>query len=368
MEPVITSPDILPIPAPYWLILSLLIFTFVIHLVFMNCLLGGTFISAYNSIFGKNDPKKTHLSKKLFGFMPAVIAVAVNFGVAPLLFVQTLYGHLLYSSSILMAFFWFSIIPLAIFGYYGSYLLKFKWEEVNQKRILVTGVVSLIFMVVAFFFVNNMTLMLRPEQWFEHYFKAPATGTLNWWDIQIYPRYLHVFFGALAVTGVWIMIIGSRGLTGDREWSEWAVKYGSKIFFITTLINIVIGFLFLFANPKHIWMIFMGQNMTATILFVLSLVLVISALLIIKKAGNDPANKKLTWNGAGHLLMILIFMIIMRHQLRDAYLEPYFNIKQLESAPQWDVFILFAVILVIGFGALGWMMKVVLNMKKPEEV
>ncbi|MFC1563688.1 hypothetical protein ACFL6G_02070 [candidate division KSB1 bacterium] len=366
MDPIITSPDILPIPAPYWLILSLLILTFLVHLVFMNLLLGGTFLSAFNYLFGKNNPKKIHLSKKMFGFMPVIIAVAVNFGVAPLLFVQTLYGHLLYSSSILMAVFWFSIILLLIFGYYGTYLLKFRWDKTGQAKTLVTAIVSVIFAVIAFFFVNNMTLMLRPETWQQHYFSDPAAGSLNWSDIQIYPRYLHVFLGAIAVTGVWIMIIGIRKLTGDEEWSGWAVKYGSRLFFYTTLVNIVMGFLFLFANPREIWMIFMGQNMTATILLALSILLVISALITIYKAGKAENPAKQTYIGAGHLLLILLFMIIMRHQLRDAYLEPYFSLDQLKVSAQWDVFFLFVVILLIGIGALAWMIKVVLNMKKPE--
>ncbi len=367
MEPIITSPNTLPIPAPYWVILPLLILTFLVHLIFMNLLLGGTVLSAFNIIFKKNDPKKVHLSKKLFSFTPAVIAVAVNFGVAPLLFVQTLYGHLLYSSSILMAIFWFSVIPLVIIGYYGTYLLKFKWDRVSNQRVLVTGVVSVIFMVIAFFFVNNMTLMLRPEQWYEHYFKSPSTGTLNWWDIQIYPRYLHIFLGALAVTGVWTMIIGIRGKTGDREWSEWAVKYGSKVFFYTTMINIVIGFLFMFANPKRVWMIFMGQNKLATLLFILSLVVAVKVLTTARKAGKDPSNKKHVWNTAGELLTILLFMVIMRHQLRDAYLEPYFKINQLESAIQTELFAVFILMLILGMISLGWMIKVVLNMKQAEE-
>jgi len=49
--------------------------------------------------------------------IPSTFALGVTFGIAPLLFVQVLYGNLIYSSSILMGVFWLLIIPFIIIAY-----------------------------------------------------------------------------------------------------------------------------------------------------------------------------------------------------------------------------------------------------------
>ena len=53
------------------------------------------------------------------------VAATVTLGVAPLLFVQELFGRVFFTSSILMAWFWLAIIALLIPAYYGVYLYAF---------------------------------------------------------------------------------------------------------------------------------------------------------------------------------------------------------------------------------------------------
>ena len=53
--------------------------------------------------------------------MPVIVAVGVNLGVVPLLFVQLAYHRVFYPATILMAWFWLGIIVLLIPAYYGVY-------------------------------------------------------------------------------------------------------------------------------------------------------------------------------------------------------------------------------------------------------
>ncbi|MFC1725786.1 hypothetical protein ACFL4T_09175 [candidate division KSB1 bacterium] len=365
MNTYIPYPDILPLPAPVWLFFSLLILTFTVHLIFMNFLFGGTFLAAISHFRGKKDPNHAHLSKKLYKFMPAVIALTVNFGVAPLLFVQVLYGHLLYSSSILMAVAWFSVIPLVIFGYYGTYSLRFKWDKLAKYRSIITWFVSGIFVVIAFIYVNNFTLMLRPENWVTHYFKDPSSGTFNWSDATLFPRYLHVFFGALALAGTWIMIIGVRRRTGDDEWSDWTVNFGSRVFLYTTMINILIGILFLIVHPGTIVKNFMGKDLISTIFLVISVFVTVYVLILASKIPKIAEKKKHTYILFSSTVFLLILMILLRHSLRTFYLEPYFKLDQLQVEPQWTAFLIFAGTMVLFMvPALIWMIKVMLNAKR----
>ena len=41
----IPHPDPMPLPAPVWLLRTLLLLTFFLHVLFMNCLLGGTAVA-----------------------------------------------------------------------------------------------------------------------------------------------------------------------------------------------------------------------------------------------------------------------------------------------------------------------------------
>ncbi len=67
--------------------------------------------------------------------LPLVIAFAVNFGVAPLLFLQVLYGHFIYTSSILMGIFWISIIPALIIALLRSLSLRFSVQALSVRSV-----------------------------------------------------------------------------------------------------------------------------------------------------------------------------------------------------------------------------------------
>lgn len=54
--------------------------------------------------------------------MPKILALAVNFGIAPFLFLQVLYGNYLYPGILLMAVWWMSIVMAVMLAYYGLYI------------------------------------------------------------------------------------------------------------------------------------------------------------------------------------------------------------------------------------------------------
>ncbi len=261
MNPPIPAPDVLPLPAPAGLIQFLLVLTFILHLVPMNFLLGGGILAGMSHLLSKKHERHARLAKRLSELMPTAVAMAVSLGVAPLLFVQVLYGHLLYSSSILMAYAWFLVVPLVIIGYYGVYLLRFKWDHLGRFRIYVAWFLAIVFAGVGFIYSNNFSLMQRPETWKDHYFASPDTGHLALSDPALYPRYLHMLLGAVAVAGVWVLIIGARRRSGDEEWSHWAMRYGGRVFTFATLLNIVVGFWFMISVPRRAMMIFHGEEL-----------------------------------------------------------------------------------------------------------
>ncbi len=119
-ESIIPTADTIPV---HWLWFEvLLIFTFFIHMILMNFILGGSLLTVWDLLRGK-------LEKKASGSIPTLIALTVNFGVPPLLFVQVLYGHLFYTSSVMVAVPWILVIPVLILAYYGAYLFVKKGRQ-----------------------------------------------------------------------------------------------------------------------------------------------------------------------------------------------------------------------------------------------
>jgi len=111
----IPVPDTIP---AHWIIFeSLDILTFMIHILIINVALGGSLIILFSRFKKQDLPLDTSIGGSLVMKIPSTFALGVTFGIAPLLFVQVLYGNLIYSSSILMGVFWLLIIPFIIIAY-----------------------------------------------------------------------------------------------------------------------------------------------------------------------------------------------------------------------------------------------------------
>ena len=76
----LSPPMALPVPSGFLKVLLLL--TFFVHLVLVNVLLGSVILSVIDRRASASDRKGG------VAFMPKVLALAVNFGVAPFLFLQ----------------------------------------------------------------------------------------------------------------------------------------------------------------------------------------------------------------------------------------------------------------------------------------
>lgn len=156
MDPgaLVPTAEAIPVPAGWFQVL--LLGTFVLHILFMNAMLGGGVIALVHALLPSGpatQPGPDHaIAKKL----PYTIALAVNLGVAPLLFLQVLYGHFIYASSVLMAVWWVSVFLLVMAAYYAAYIYDFKFEALHKARWLVIGLAVACLLAVGFIFTNNM--------------------------------------------------------------------------------------------------------------------------------------------------------------------------------------------------------------------
>jgi len=350
MSPLIPTPDTLPVSWGWFQFLLLL--TLPLHLLCMNALVGSAGIALVSRF--RHDEASHRLAHELAKVMPFLVAFTVNFGVAPLLFNQVLYGNFLYVSSILMAVFWLAVIPLLILAYYALYLYDFRFNALGKAGTVFLAVSLVIFFAIAFIFTNNMTLMLDPVKW-TAYFKNDSGTLLNLTDPTLIPRYLHFVVGALAVGGLFVALFGKLKAAKDPDLAAVAVRTGMNTFTYLTLVQILLGLWFIVTLPKEVMLLFMGDDMLATGIFLVALLVAVLTLV----AGL----KKRVYLSVGSASVLVILMSFMRAYVRTGFHKPYFSASALPVVPQYSPMVLFFITLVIGLVCIGWMVKKVVEIR-----
>jgi len=343
MQPYIPTADTIPVAWGWFQFLLLL--TFPLHLLAMNAMVGGLAIGVVQQFRGGKSA--VSLAHRIAFSLPLVIALAVNFGVAPLLFLQVLYGHFIYTSSVLMGLFWISVIPILIVAYYGAYLYDFKFSVLGSAGKWVGLAVLVLLLCIGYFFVNNMLLMTLPEQ-FAAYFQHRDGSLLVSGESEFLPRYLHMMIGAIAVGGLFVALLGRFRGTENNDLRDFADRVGMNTFYVMTFINVAAGIWYLISLPKEQMMLFMGRNLGATVCFIAALCLVAAVLV-------TSYRRKLALTIGGTLLLVYL-MSFMRAWLRSDLLAPYFNLGQLQVVPQYSPLIFFVVCLVGGIICVGWLL------------
>lgn len=122
MTPILPSMDILGLPGPTWLLRSLMALTLGLHWFFLAGTLGGLVVLLLARRRPSDDEAARLIESSLAPHLPFSLALALTMGVAPLLFVQVLYGHVFYPATILQALPWLGLIPLVIAVFYLLYL------------------------------------------------------------------------------------------------------------------------------------------------------------------------------------------------------------------------------------------------------
>ena len=190
--------------------------------------------------------------------------------------------------------------------------------------------------------------MLTPEKWAAKYFDNPTGWNLNWGEGMLIPRFLHFFVASIAVGALLLVLTGFYRWRKDQEYSRFMIIFGGRWFMYSTMAQFIMGIWFLISLPRDKMLLFMGDNMLATIALLIGISGALAAIFIMSNAlkADDPRK------GAGWAIaltaVVVTFMSIMRDVLRDAYLSPYFDPSRFVVKTQWDVLILFLLLFVAG--------------------
>jgi len=360
--------DPIPPPAPIWLLKALHNLTLALHLTSVELLLGGLLIGLTFAIFGRlrNSSEMTTASGMLAHRLPTLMAFVINLGVPPLLFAQVLYGRALYTSSVLIGAFWISVIFLLMGSYYSIYAAA---KRVDQGRSWVAPGLAAIALVlsIAFIYSNNMTLMLRPDEWMSMYRSSPTGVQLNAADATLMPRWLFFVLGAFPATGA---VLGLLALRPDTKpaMAKLLSRTGGFAMALGILFQSLWAFSAIAAQPAGVVSAMMNNPVyqfsayawivTAALILILGLIL--------------SASAKTNWL-IGSACGLVVFLnvastVMVRDGIRDRTLiAAGFDVWDRQVVSNWSVIVLFLILFVGALAVLGYLAVVIAKARRIEE-
>lgn len=362
MEP-IDATTLPALPAPFWLIQVFKVLGFTLHMVPMHLWYVGT--TAAFLLAWKGPAQAQRLGARLMGQMPLLLALGINFGIVPLLFLQVGYCRAFYPATILMAWFWLAIIVLLIPAYYGVYVYAGGLKRPAGPGVWhrASGWVSAgLFVVIGFLFANGMSLTARPEAWpvlwARHQVAGAATGTaLNLSDPTLWPRWLLMLGLALGTTAAWCV---TDAFWLARQQPEEYRRYASRLALVLAIAGAAATTVF------GLWYMAFWSPEVRSAMFGFPLVLLTLAtgagcwLPVAVLAAGQAWRFDRTMAGAvvGTQLVVLALNASSRQVVQNIELRRLFRpgVSAQPVATQWDSLALFLAAFVLGAGVIAWIL------------
>lgn len=322
----------LVIPGHFGFFQFLLVFSFLIHIIFVNMTLAGGVFAVVTEIRGlmKKDKVYDKLALQLATQTSIFKSIAVVLGVAPLLLISVIYTQFFYPSTILIGKAWLSLIIVLIVAFLLLYVYKFSWVRWKHKRGLhllfgITG--SLILLAVPLVFIVNVVSMLYPEMW------TGANGFFHslFYYPQIWQRYAHFILSSFGAMGLFMYLWNFRQLNKANRNEEnvekkpvfqLGKKFGISIAFWTTILQLIVGSFVLLSLEKEKMMLYMGGDTFLTGLLVVSILFTFLMAVFLYMVMKTDVRRWLSFATASFIIVVGL-MGWMRHEVRELYVNPY---------------------------------------------
>jgi hypothetical protein len=212
------------VPAPFWFVQFFKVVGFVLHMIPMGIWFAGLPVAVMCALW--NCERARFYAKRMSKQLPVMMALGINFGIVPLLFLQTTYYKAFYTATILTAWYWIAVIPIVLVGYYSIYIAaysdgrssgneckegggsKCNVGKRNGRLIAFSILASACLVSIAVLNTNGLTLIVSGDQWqamvqvTSHYGAVWGTAN-NFHDPTLWMRLATMFGLGLITAGVW---------------------------------------------------------------------------------------------------------------------------------------------------------------------
>lgn len=365
------DPTSVALPAPFWFIQFFKWLGFTLHIIPMNLWYAGMLVALWLHL-GRNQHAR-RFAARLLQQMPIIVALGINFGIVPLLFVQLAYPKVFYPATILMAWYWLAIIGLLIPAYYCVYAYAWRFRNGTDGaagwRIAAGWCAAVSFIAIGFLFTNGLSLMDHVGRWgalwSEHSTSGAALGTaLNLGDPTLWPRWLLMFGLALGTTAVWLLVdvFFLSGKTIDDAYRQWAVGFAKKLYTVSMVWTAAAGAWYVFGT----WTPELREAMFQWPLLALTVATAVATgvpWMLIMTADGRSTRPVIVAAIAFCQFGVLGINAASRQIVQNInlILEAFWDVSAQPIDVQWGPLAMFLITFVIGLAVMGWM---VLQVKK----
>ncbi len=341
--------DMLGLPIPPWIAQVLMALTLALHWSFLAMTAGGAaayVVNRYNS-----SDSDTVVLKGLSAFLPFSLSMAMTLGIAPLLFVQVLYGNFFYTANILMGYVWLGLLVLMIMNFYLLYLGW--WQFKYGRSVRFTGILILLLLAGSALILSaNATLTQSPQAW--EAFAANKGMAPYLGDVTLWPRWVFAVFALLGGGGLFVAIYSLLQSDTENETAGRAISKAVLVSVVGMAGILIAGFWAsrslpqatrssLFSSGESVFVYISAAS------FVLAFVLTLSSWF-------KKSILKLVLSAVLFFLGLLA-TAALRDTLRRISLGEQLNLTEISVHPQWDSFALFLVIFILGLMLVGYIVK-----------
>ena len=312
----------------------LLILNVLIHIYFSNLLLGGFPIMVITAWLGERGGQVylKDLAKTMSGVGTKVMGAAITMGFLLWLMVYSRFArqwmHML--DAFLMGYgLMVILVPLSFWGIYSYYTPKFPINPFLNRRVIVGGLTVASLLGMTLLFVVAHILTLNPD-YSEYVSREGLHAALSL--PTVWPRFVHIVLGSVAATGIVITLYGTLragrergnhsgdGLSGTPGNTD-TIRYGVAWTLAGTLPQIVVGPWLLFALPDEVRMRLVDGASLSSMVFFVSLTLALLGLVLLNASLMVPHVRGLVWAGLGSLFLTIVTMVIVREEVRRAWMQ-----------------------------------------------
>lgn len=243
----------LPLPLPEGVLEFLLVIFFLVHILFVNLMVGGSAFVLVFELLGLRKKGYDDLAHEIAKTVTVNKSLAVVMGIGPLLCINLLYTMQWYSANALTGHAWLLIVPVVTVAFLLTYLHKYTWERWSEgamKRVHlgVGAAATVLLLFVPFIFLANVNLMLFPSEWekVKGFFSSLRIG-------NVLPRYLHFLAASLAMTALFLAGWYGRKRADLSDMPEFTGPGLRRLFYricwVVTAGQFAIGPILLFSLP-----------------------------------------------------------------------------------------------------------------------
>jgi len=355
----ISATPSLSLPESDPIIHGLLILAFLVHVLFINLVVGGTLITVMTDAIGIVTGRVYYrqLATTLANWLPGFLGVAVVVGVLPLVLVQILYGSVFSTAASLLGEVWIVAGAALVLGYGGLYGYK-QWRGSLAHRpglqLAVGTLSSIMFLGVAFVFVLVSVLMLHPDQW-------AAIEHASLWSVltlpSLIPRFGHLVLASVAGMGMFLVCYGlflasgGQAMTDDKpkeRYAIWVTRYGVAWTLAGTLPQFVIGPWLFLSLPAVVRVDLVSGQSFGSLAFFVGLTAALLSLVLLNAALMAPHVRGLAIGGTLSLVVTVCLMVVVRHAVRVSWLSQHDDAAMLAIQDQWTVMFMVGAMLLLG--------------------